>query len=66
MKLKLIIKVLTLFSKPEKLRERVLPLLSLCLFTFIGGRSSLWDLHSCTFIDSFLAPFWPSALGSRL
>jgi len=57
MKLKLTIRVLTLFSKPEKLRECVLHSLSLCLFTFIGGRSSISELHSCAFLDSFWHPF---------
>ena len=32
----------------------------------LDGRSSLSELRSCTFLDSFWCPFWPSALGSRL
>jgi len=56
MKLKLITEVLTLSSKPEKLRERVFHSLSSCSFTFIAGRWSLSELHSYTFLDSFLAP----------
>jgi len=37
MKLKLITKVLTLRSKPEKLRELVFHSLSSCSFTLLGG-----------------------------
>ena len=50
--------------QPEKLRERVFHSLSSCSFTFtvLGGRSSLSELHSCTFLDSFWGPRQPLSL----
>jgi len=49
-----------------KLRERVFHSLTSCSFTFIGERSSLSELHSFTFLDSFWRLLWSSALGSCL
>jgi len=59
MKLILTTKVLTLCSKPAKLRERVFHSLSSCSFTLLGGRSSLSEPHSCIFLQSFLAVSLP-------
>jgi len=53
MKLKLITKVLTLCSKPEKLRELVFHSLHSLL---LGGRSSISETYSCIFLGTFLAP----------
>jgi len=58
MKLKLITKVFTVCSKPENC-------VNVCSIHFhhvhsllLGGRSSLLELHGCTFLDSFFgAPF---------
>jgi len=66
MKSKLITKVLTLCSKPEKLRELVFRSLHYVHSLLLGGRSSLWKPHSCIFLGSFRRSVWPSALGSRL
>jgi len=62
--MKLITKVFTLCSKPEKLCEPVFHSLSSCSFTFTF---SLSELHIVVyFLTRFWLPLWPGALDSHL